>query len=69
VDAAARSVNVLAVLKTVESLKINSNTAIRGGTVGAALVVVRHGGSQRLYQKIPSKSRPVLQQQWLCSLS
>jgi hypothetical protein len=27
---------------------LNPNTAIRGGTVGAARAVVRHGGSQRL---------------------
>jgi hypothetical protein len=27
------------------------NTVIGGGTVGAVLVVVRHGGLQRLYEK------------------
>jgi hypothetical protein len=43
----------------------NLNTAIRGGRVGAALAVVRHGGLQRLYLKIPPKSRPALQRQWL----
>jgi hypothetical protein len=33
-----------------------SNTAIRGGTVGAALAVVGHGGSQWLYQKTVQRS-------------
>jgi hypothetical protein len=34
-------------LEPISILAVNLNTAIRGGTVGAALAVVRHGGLQR----------------------